>query len=87
MIKGKTESGFEFKLDEEVLNDLEFIENLKAVDKGDVTLLPEVVETVLGKEQKKMLYDHIRSKVGRVKIDLIAVELQEIFKASKQLKN
>lgn len=87
MFRGKTESGFEFNLDEECLNDLEFIENLKAVDKGDITLLPEVIVAVLGEEQKKKLYNHIRSKAGRVKVDLVAKELQEIFKASKQLKN
>lgn len=87
MISGKTESGFAFELDEESLNDLELIENLKAVDNGDITVLPDVVEAVLGKEQKKKLYEHIRSLAGRVQIDRVAVELNEIFKSSNQIKN
>ena len=87
MISGKTESGFEFELDVEVLNDAELIENIKAIDKGDITVLPDIAESVLGQEQKKKLYEHIRSSAGRVKMDILAIEIGEIFKSSKQIKN
>ena len=87
MISGKTKSGFEFEMDDQSLNDMELIENLKAVDKGDITVLPEILNSLLGKEQKKKLYDHVRTEAGRVPMELVAAELNDIFKASKEIKN
>ncbi len=87
MISGKTASGFEFEMDDQALNDMELIEDLMQVDKGDVTALPGVLKTLLGEEQKKKLYDHVRNEKGRVPMDLLAKEVTEIFKASKTVKN
>lgn len=87
MISGKTKSEFEFEMDDQSLNDMELIENLKAVDKGDITVLPEILNSLLGKEQKKKLYDHVRTEAGRVPMELVAAELNDIFKASKEIKN
>ena len=87
MIKGKTKSGFEFQLDENVMNNMELIEELSAVDQGDITALPKVLVTLLGAEKKKELYDHLRTEDERVPIDLLMEEVKEIFKVSKELKN
>lgn len=87
MMKGKTESGFEFQLDEKVMNNIELIEDLAAVDQGDITMLPKVLVTLLGAEKKKELYEHLRTEDGRVPIDLLVKEVDQIFKASKELKN
>lgn len=35
MVKGITESGFEFELDEEILDDYELLESLCDIDNGD----------------------------------------------------
>ncbi|MBR5577549.1 MAG: hypothetical protein IKW28_00975 [Lachnospiraceae bacterium] len=87
MIKGKTRSGFEFQLDENVMNNMELIEGLAAVDQGDITALPKVLVKLLGSETKEALYNHVRSEDGRVPIDLLVEEVKEIFSASKEIKN
>lgn len=79
MIEGKTKTGFEYTVDPEILDDMEFIE--MAAEAGDNGLkLPKLVSYVLGDEQKAKLYDHVREN-GRVKASKIDVEMTEIFDA------
>lgn len=83
-IKGKTKSGFEYKLLEAQLNDFELIEDLAELD-NDPLMLPRVLERLLGKEQKKKLYKHVRNEDGFVPIDVITDEMMEIF--TSEIKN
>jgi hypothetical protein len=78
MIKGTTESGFKFELDQDAVNDMEFVELLAEVD-SDITKMPKVIEIALGREQKKRLYDHIRTEAGKVPIDRAVAEFEEIL--------
>lgn len=87
MIQGKTKSGFEFRFNKNVLNNMELIEELAAVDQGDIAALPRVLATLLGAEKKKELYEHMRTEDGRVPIDLLVEEVKQIFEVSKELKN
>ena len=87
MLTGKTESGFEFQFSENAMNNMELIEDLATVDRGDVTALPKVLVALLGAEEKKRLYDHLRTEDGRVPIDLLVEEVKQMFKVSKELKN
>ena len=87
MRKGKTESGFKFELDEENLNDMEFIEMMANAEQNPLAY-PRMLERMLGEEQKKRLYDHVRTKEGRVPPDLIDKEVEQIFElAGKDAKN
>lgn len=86
MISGKTKSGFEFNLDDEAMNDMELLEDLKKLDGGDVLAVPSILERMLGK-QKEDLYNHVRTESGRVPIDALVGELKGIFEASKDAKN
>lgn len=87
VIKGITKSGFSFEIDEDTLNDAELLEELISLDKGDAMKYPEVVKMILGEDQKKALYDHIRNEKGRVPLDKLSNEIIEIFKTSKSGKN
>ena len=87
MIQGKTKSGFEFQIDKKVLNNMELVESLSDVDKGDISELPKVLVAVLGSAGKKELYEHLRTEDGRVPIDLLLEEVKQIFEASKEIKN
>ncbi len=78
MIKGKTSTGFEFEFDTDVVRDMEFIE-LAAEASENGTRYPALIEYVLGKEQKKRLYDHVRNDKGRVMLDDVRREFDEIF--------
>ena len=78
MRSGTTSSGFKFKIDEVDLNDMEFIELMAEAEENPLKY-PKMVERMLGKEQKKKLYDHVRPKEGRVPPDAIDKEVEEIF--------
>ena len=87
MITGKTESGFEFELNEEALDDYEMLEDLRSFDKGEYGVIIDVVDKLLGEEQKDRLKDHIRNKEGKVSAQKMMEEITCIFEVSKELKN
>lgn len=86
MIKGKTETGFEFKIEDEVLNDYELLELFAEVDENPL-LVPELVKIILGKEQKNKLIEHVRDDKGRASVDRISMELENILTSSTETKN
>lgn len=81
MRKGETKSGFKFEIDEEIMDDMEFIELLAAAQKNEL-LFPEVIEQIMGKEQKRKLYDHLRNEKGRVPVDATIKVVEEIMVAA-----
>ena len=83
MRKGTTESGFRFKFDEEDWNDMEFIELMAEVEEN-VLKYPAMIERMLGKEQKDALYEHCRNDKGRVPLEAIKNEIDEIFDIAGQ---
>lgn len=87
MLKGKTSSGFEFELEDEVLDDYELLENLRKVDEGDNGCLIKVVDQLLGEEQKKRLKEHVRTEKGRVSAKKLLEEVSEIFQSCNAGKN
>lgn len=80
IIQGKTESGFEFEIDASVLNDMEMLDALSEVMGENPLAFPVVCNKLLGPEQKKKLYEHLR-KDGRVPVEAISTEIGDIFKA------
>lgn len=91
MIKGKTESGFKFEYDENNLNDMEFLDALVDAESGDESAALKsyslMVVKLLGKEQRKKLYDHVRTEAGIVPVELVEKELTEMMAAAQAGKN
>ena len=87
MLRGKTESGFEFELDDEVLDDWELLECFRNIDKGDTEYIIDAAEILLGTEQYEKLKTFIKEKHGRVKASLMTAEVVNIFKSTKEGKN
>lgn len=79
MKKGKTESGFKFEIDEKVLDDMELIDAMAASQGEDPTQISTVVVKIFGAEQRKRLYDHVRTEDGRVPINEVANIITEII--------
>lgn len=75
----RTTSGFECTVDSAALNDMELLDELVAMDRGDITVYGSVLRRLLGDDGKTRLYDHVRVD-GRVPIDAISKEIAEIFK-------
>lgn len=81
-----TASGFRCSVEEDALNDMELLENLIALDKGDAAALPDLLLQLLGASGKKALYDHVRTAHGRVPAGAVMTELGEILEALKTRK-
>ena len=87
MIKGKTSSGFEFEISEDVANDYELVENLGELEDNPL-ILGKIVNQILGKEQTARLKDHVRNEKGIVPTDRMTQEIIEIFQNSgEEIKN
>lgn len=87
MIKGKTKSGFEFTLSEDVLDDYEILELLCDIEAGEYNKITFLVNLLLGKEQRDALKEHLRQENGHVSATAMVTEVMEIFEASSQGKN
>lgn len=85
-IKGKTTSGFEYKIEIKRLDDMELMEVFAELDANPVAL-PRALEMLFGAAGKKALYDHVRTKSGEVPISAIEKELSEILSSVDLLKN
>lgn len=87
MIKGRTNSGFNFKIKEESLDDWELIETLTEIDEGKADLIVKIPKILLGEKQANALKEHLRGNDGRVSASAMTQAIMEILKMSKKLKN
>lgn len=88
MRSGKLKNGFEYKFDEGVMNDMEFLDALYESQGKAPLRISEVITKLLGEEQKQALYDYVRDKeTGRVSPEKITECLTEIFEGSEDSKN
>lgn len=86
MIEGKTSSGFEFRVDEKVLDNMELVDAIAGVEESPIAV-SKVIELLLGKEQRKALYASLRTEDGRVPVKAVSDALVEIFNAGQPIKN
>ena len=87
VIKGKTESGFEFEINKDKLDDMEFIDLLADLKDGDTLKFSRIADFMLGKEQKAKLYEHLRKVHGQARIGLFADEMRQILTCNGEVKN
>lgn len=93
MLKGKTSTGFEFEIDERRTMDMRLVDAMAAIFRDGTTpaeqciRLTEILDLLLGNEQKTKLYDHIAANNdGFVPAQAVFDEVQEIRQA-KPIKN
>lgn len=87
MITGKITNGFEFEVEEDLMDDYEFLETLCEIDNGNASLILAVATQLLGVEQKKALMEHIRGENGRVSSRKMGEAIGEILTSCGQGKN
>ena len=85
-VSGETESGFIFNIEVERLDNMELIDALAELEDNPLQM-STVITLLLGKEDKKRLYDHVRTEDGMVPSEEVEKELGEIFTLSQELKN
>lgn len=79
MKKGETTNGFKFSVEDNVLDDMELVDAMAEAEDGEPKAVSLVVEKILGKEQRKKLYDHVREKDGRVPTEPVMKAIGEII--------
>ena len=79
MKKIKLNSGVTLNIEDDVLNNMELLDDLVAMDNGDWRAMSNVMQKVLKDEERKKLYDAIRNEKGVVQIDTVSDALNEIF--------
>lgn len=75
-----TSSGFECDIDEAALDDMELLDDLVALDSGDVSKFSSAIRKILEPADKDRLYEHLRNDSGRVPVSAFGVELGDIIK-------
>lgn len=85
-IEGVTSKGFHFIIPKENLDDMELVDTINELDENPAKI-SKVAELLLGKEQKKKLYEHCRDrKTGKVKASITIETISEILTSSKEVK-
>ena len=79
MLTGTTSSGFDWKIEEDALDDMELLDALSEIDAGKLDSVSAACLHLLGKEQRAALYNHRRDEKGRVRISAVSDELGEIL--------
>ena len=77
---GTTESGFQYSIDQEVMDDYELLEDLCEVDNGNAGKITAAARRLLGNKQLKALKEHLRNENGRVPASKMIEEISQIFK-------
>lgn len=80
-ITGTTQSGFHYTLDQKSLDNMELLDALSDATGDNPLAVSNVCKLMLGNEQRKALYDHVRADDGRVPVDAVSAELIEMFGA------
>jgi hypothetical protein len=85
MIEGKTSTGFVYKIHDDVLDDMELLDALVDMDNGDMSSYRYAIKALLGEEQRKALYEHVRDKkTGRVSAKKVFEAFAEVLNSAKE---
>lgn len=87
MIRGETKSGFEFEVNEEVLDDWEIIEKFDEIQKGDIFKIIDVIKMILGNDGYIKLKNHVKEKTGKLKTEDMQNEILDILHSNPTPKN
>lgn len=78
-VKIKLDNGFECVVDDDIFDDMELVEDLAETEENPLKIR-NVLNRVLGEEQKKALYESVRdSKSGRVPVEDVSEALFDIM--------
>ena len=82
MVEGKLSNGFEYRIEDENLDNYETFEKLCDIDENpddNLYLISEVMVDILSKEQYEELKAYVREKDGRISTKKMMVLLKEIL--------
>ena len=90
-MKGTISGGFEYEIMDGAKDDIELLEALRDLDRGNILSAIDALEKLIGVEQKKRLYEHLRDENGKVSGVAVMTALTEMLddakEQSKDIKN
>lgn len=91
MINGKTQTGFEFSMDERVLEDWSFLQAIADADSGEdsrvIKGITELAGMIAGKDGMKKLIQHVKEhNEGYAPVTEVEKEIIDIINQSKEIK-
>lgn len=81
MVTGTTKSGFSFEVDEKTADNMELLEILEEMSNNDILAMSKACKIILGDEQKKALYKHLRTEDGRVPVESVSEAVADVLNA------
>ena len=87
LIKIQTQSGFDYEIDRDAMDDMELFEDLVTMEDPEVIQAKRLAATnrvfakLLGDEQKARLNAFLKERDGKVRISAYQREIREIFEA------
>jgi hypothetical protein len=85
-IKGKTSSGFEYELDENVLDNWDLMDAIQRYNSGETIVGTLMLRTLLGPEQTKRLREFAMTENGTPSASKMFAVFGEIVKMIPELK-
>lgn len=84
MVKGVTSTGFEFSVDETLLQNYRFVKRLAHVAKNDYTEFFDLFTEILGESQEEALLQYLELKNGQATTEQMAKEFADILKVMQE---
>lgn len=82
MIEGKTTNGFAFSIPDDAIDNMELVDALADADEsGSPLAISRVLLLMIGREQRKKLYDHLRAEDGRVPVEAVGTAMKDMLSA------
>lgn len=83
MIECVTKTGFTCELDEKKMDNMELLDTLAEISENPLNV-SKVVKLILSDDQRKALYDHLRTEDGCVPISAVSEAIVDIFNSTGQ---
>lgn len=81
MVRCETKTGFVCELPENVIDNMELLDVMADESIDAAFRASAAVKMILGVENRKRLYDHLRTEDGRVPVAAVNEALEDIFQS------
>lgn len=86
ILKGKTESGFEYKIPKKRLKNFYLMREASKMEKGDFEAAEKMLNLLFGKEQAEKFLSHLEEGEDFLDSEVLFADIKSIFEANKDLK-
>lgn len=86
ILKGKTESGFEYKIPKKRLKNFYLMSAASKMEKGDFEAAEKMLNLLFGEEQAEKFLSHLEEGEDFLDSEVLFADIKSIFEANKELK-